>query len=70
MDKRYEKHPDQKNEKFWVLNFFCLGNHLKLLTSLLLIMTLRFPWGERKIWSAIKNSQNIMNKILARYINI
>ena len=35
-------------------------------TSLLLIITLRFTYGERKICSAIKNSQNIKNMIVAK----
>ena len=32
---------------------------------LLLIITLRFTCGERKIWSNIKKSQNIMTMIVA-----
>ena len=34
------------------------------ITSLLLIITLRFTCGGRKIYSTIKKSQNIMNMIL------
>ena len=34
------------------------------ITSLLLIITLRFTCGGRKIYSTIKKSQNILNMIL------
>ena len=36
-----------------------------LIPCLLLIITLRFTCGERKIWSNIKKSQNIMTMIVA-----
>ena len=35
-------------------------------TCLLLIATLRFTCGGRKIWSTIKKSQNIMNMIVSK----
>ena len=34
------------------------------ITCLLLIITLRFTWGEKKIWYIIKRSQNIMSIIV------
>ena len=48
-----------------ILSFNSLGNSWGN-TSLLLIGTLRFTCGERKIWSAIKNFQKIMNMIVCK----
>ena len=48
-----------------ILSFNSLGNSWGN-TSLLLIGTLRFTCGEKKIWSAIKNFQKIMNMIVCK----
>ena len=48
-----------------ILSFNSWGNSWGN-TSLLLIGTLRFTCGEKKIWSAIKNFQKIMNKIVCK----
>ena len=48
-----------------ILSFNSWGNSWGN-TSLLLIGTLRFTCGEKKIWSAIKNFQKIMNMIVCK----
>ena len=49
-----------------VLIFFCKFVRQLLYTTLLLIISLRFTCGERKISSIIKKSQNIMNMIACK----
>ena len=54
-------------ENFWEENFFILGGNPwdnSKISYLFLIITLRFTCGERKIWSNIENSQNIMTMIV------